>query len=413
MIGFIGCGSEESSKTLDGEETETTVKPQVILSEVLPEDQQGGIGLVISDLENTERMGFEIKGDGNGNIEGVSKLYYANEENQNVTISLNSANLPEKVVYANGTEIRISNHTASSMDVSFYQDGIYLEGPYTIQVDLSDIMQISDTLSSQNKMMRKGWNVQSACSWFPNGGCKNMYWWGSQILSAVGCGTAIATAAGATAVSGGTLSALAVPAAVGTCSSLVVSISSDVLYDKTDEKIFVATGWLSGGLQTSADCIVGGLGSVTNAFNCIKGISDFSTNVYDQANKDADINSVYNDGCLTGTWSMSQLTCQQGETSYSLPAQEIYMSQRGSSVSMSGGSYDNEYYWNASTLERSVSEDQSTEGMTCTSTTTDTWTVSNCQSAQIVTNTSIKCSTNSSGVIPPATLRCTASATKK
>ncbi len=418
IIIMAGCDSDDIKELLGQEEDTETQAPLVILSEITPQNTAGGIGLVVSDVDNSEQIAFDIRSD-NSNTQHIKDIYYTNDNNMNVSISINSANLPEKILYSNGTEIRLANHTPSTVDISFYDNGVYLEGPYTIEADLHDIIETANTISRNSSLMggqllTRDLNLQSTCSWFPNGGCANAYWWASKIFSVVGCGTAIAAATGTSVASAGTLAVLAVPAAVATCTSAVVSIGSDVLATKTEEKVFVATGWLSGGLETSANCIVGGLGSLVNAEACVRGIAEFSYGVYGEHYKNIGGNSstTFDDACLTGTWSFPVSTCTQGEGSYDLPASEIYLSQEGTSVNMSGGAYNSPFLWDGVVLSRTTEDVQGSDGMECTSRTVETWNVSNCKTAQTTVNINIRCSSND-GLIPPADIRCSSVATKQ
>ena len=399
---FSGC---ELFDSLNPEDDNKEDGYTLVLTEVEPPDLEGGIGLVVSDADNSEQMGYKIKGDGQGNVIGVSTIYYNNSSNYSVAVNLDEQGFPQSIHFSDGHEIRILSHTDTTLTISFYDNGSFIDGPYTINADIQELIEVSKSLASSSSY--RVWNIgQSACSWFPNGGCKNMLWWGGKVLSAVGCGTAIASFVG----SGGTLGFLSGPAAGAICGSLLVSTASEVLYEKSDnkQKIYVATGLLSNTLQTSTNCILSAIDGMSGAIKCIAGIAKISTALYKEQLDPSEINTntTLDDSCLSGTWQSTNLTCSQSGQSYTTAPLTIYIEQSGATATINA---DKSYAWDGTTLSGNYTYQQTSQGTTCSANVQDVWKITNCQSATITITTTLTCS-NVTQSIPPVI--CSSSATK-
>jgi len=403
--------------------TEVPVEGQVIVAEIEHENSDTGISFIVSDTDNSEAIGFQTNYNADGSIKNVSSVYYTNDANNDVSIDFDVNNLPIRITYTNGLSIYLSNHTMTSVDMAFYMNGTLTDNLSNVAMDMSQFYAVSSEIAQANAMSR-GLNLQAACSWFP-GGCKNMYWWGSLGLGVLGCGTAVTAAGGTTVISAGTLSTLAVPAAIATCSSVLVTTVNDIVKDNSDEKIFVATGMLSGGVLTAKDCITSGFGVLSNPIDCVKGVGDFIYNVVDEAKKNDgqadDTSTTFDDACLSGTWKVSTLKCSQLGQSFDLPSSEIVtMSQHGTSVSLTGNSVSVgvqpqtstvSYDWDGSTLSGGTSltfDNPNPNGSSskCSIVQNDTWKISNCKNATIEIKIQQYCEQSS-------TLTCTGTSFKR
>jgi len=126
--------------------------------------------IFVTGKENEDAIAILGEKDNQGDPTKITGAFYVTEQGDAFYLEAGIDGLPTYVIDSEGNTVIFENYTNSTVDISIYDsNGNLIQGPTTIEVDTSDLLEIKQLYSSFYSKQR--WSTENTVAVLRWGGC--------------------------------------------------------------------------------------------------------------------------------------------------------------------------------------------------------------------------------------------------